>query len=443
MHIHIIGICGTFMAGIASVAKAKGHKVTGCDANIYPPMSDVLQDLNIDVIQGYEVPDFDYEVDLYVVGNAAKRGMPIIEAVLSNKKSYISGPEWLYQEVLRHKKVIAISGTHGKTTSSSLLSWVLECAGFNPSFLVGGVPSNFDISARLTDSDWFVIEADEYDTAFFDKRSKMVHYRPDIALVNNLEFDHSDIFDDLKDILKQFHGMLRLVPQNGAIFCPNAQENIDTLIDMGTWSEVIKLGTSTGLRTELIESDGSQFSIYNGEQKLLDISWDLIGMHNVQNSLAVFAICRHLSILPDKIAKAFATFENTKRRMELKKEVNGVAIYDDFAHHPTAIALTIEGLKAKIGNECLLAIIDFGSHTMKRGVLYSDVVRAVERADHVIFFNPPETENIMIPDKIKLSFSLEKLKNHLSNIQGVLHVLVMSNKANQDILESIETTLLF
>lgn len=440
MHIHIIGVCGTFMAGIAALAKARGIRVTGCDEHIYPPMSDILQALEIEVTQGYGVTDFNEPPDLYVIGNAAKRGMPIIEDILTHKKPYVSGPEWLYQSILRTKKVIAVSGTHGKTTTSSLLAWTLECAGLNPSFLIGGVPANFSGSARLTESDWFVIEADEYDTAFFDKRSKMVHYRPDVALVNNLEFDHADIFENIVDIQKQFHGMLRLVPENGLIICPDGVSSINRLLEMGTWSKVIRTNQASGLHCQLIEPSGNQFSIFNGSSKLADVNWNLIGEHNIQNALAVFAICLDLGIEPNLIAQALHTFKNVKRRMEFKGTINGVTVYDDFAHHPTAIASTIAGLKAKIGQGSLLVIVDFGSHTMKRGVMFEEVVAAVAQSNKAIFFNAPMTEKIL-PSHIDNCNSLKDLDSKLQQAKSYQHILVMSNKANQSILSLIEQCL--
>ncbi len=439
MHIHIIGISGTFMAGIASIANAMNISVTGCDENTYPPMSDVLAEQGIGITQGYGVQAFDKQPDMYVIGNAAKRGMPVIEDILTNKRPYISGPEWLYQHVLRHKTVIAVSGTHGKTTTSSLLAWTLECAGLSPSFLIGGAPRNFGISARAMDSELFVIEADEYDTAFFDKRSKMVHYRPDIALVNNLEFDHADLFEDMHAIQKQFHGMLRVIPEQGVIVCPSEIESVDELLAMGTWSKVVRFNHVSGLHATLINADGSQFDVLQGAEILARISWDLIGWHNVQNALAVFAVCISLNIDIHDIERAFKTFKSVKRRLELKKIINNVRIYDDFAHHPTAIQSTVNGLRAKIKEEAFIAIVDFGSHTMRSGLFFKEILKAVESADLALFLNAPTRGATDIPLNVLLCDSIKELEQAIKHFGRTQHVLVMSNKANQYVLEKLNT----
>lgn len=436
MHIHIIGICGTFMAGIASIAKALSFTVTGCDEHIYPPMSDVLDSLGVTVTKGYEALPSDFQPDLYVIGNAAKRGMPIIEDILTNKYAYMSGPEWLYQHVLHHKKVLAVSGTHGKTTTSSLLAWVLDYCGKKPSFLIGGVPLNFEASARCNDSDYFVIEADEYDTAFFDKRSKMVHYRPDIAIINNLEFDHADIFDNLTAIQKQFHGMVRVMPKEGLLICPSNIKAIDDLISMGCWSQIIKINDALGLKAELMREDGSQFKLFYKNKCIAVIEWALIGWHNVQNALAVMAVCLHLALPLELVTEAFSLFKSVKRRLELKKTVRGVSIYDDFAHHPTAIKLTVRGLRDYIGDKHLISIVDFGSHTMRSGLFFDEIIKALETSDNVFLLNAPKTENTL-PSGFFVCCSLEALGEKISQLTQRDNVLIMSNKGNQALLEKL------
>ena len=335
MHVHIIGICGTFMAGIASIAKQLGMQVTGSDKNIYPPMSDVLINQGISISQGYEALLVTQQPDLYIIGNAATRGLPIIEDILKHKRSYQSGPAWLYEYVLSKKKVIAISGTHGKTTTSSLMTHVLESCGENPGFLIGGVPINFECSARITSSKYFVIEADEYDTAFFDKRSKMVHYCPDIAVINNLEFDHADIFDSIKDIQKQFHGMVRVMPSNGLIICPDGIETIEQLLSMGVWSQIIRFNKPEKLHAELLVDDGSLFNIYEGKKLITRIEWNLIGQHNIQNALAVIAICLQLSLPIKQVTEAFKKFKQNQSYLSEYgfKDVIALEYIGDFIRH--------------------------------------------------------------------------------------------------------------
>lgn len=438
MHIYIVGICGTFMAGIATIAKALGFEVSGCDHQVYPPMSDVLAAKGIAIDEGYQLPKTD--VDLYVIGNAAKRGMPIIEDILSQKLPFQSGPEWLYDNVLSTKRVLAIAGTHGKTTTSSLLAWVLEYCGLEPSFLIGGVPQNFNSSARLTAAPFFVIEADEYDTAFFDKRSKLVHYRPEIAVVNNLEFDHADIFNSIFDIQKQLHGMIRLMAKDALLVYRANTPTIEQLLDMGAWSQLLTIGDEQGLHAKLRSDDARSFDVFNGSQYVLSIDWSLIGAHNIENALAVVAVCRQLQLPMDKVSQAFTSFKNTKRRMELKKVLNGVEIYDDFAHHPTAIASTLKGFQQKINFAEVAVIIEFGSFTMRSGQFFDEVLQALDGADRVFLLNTPKNkkgsaENHYICD------SVEHLCQLIGDKPPFSHILVMSNKDNQLLFKELYRTL--
>ncbi len=388
MHIHILGICGTFMGGIAAIARAAGHQVTGCDANVYPPMSTQLQALGIDLIEGFTPDQTQLEPDLFVIGNVVTRGNALMEEILNRGLPYVSGPQWLAENVLRDKWVLAVAGTHGKTTTSAMLAWMLEYGKLNPGFLVGGVPENFGVSARLTESPFFVIEADEYDTAFFDKRSKFVHYRPRTALLNNLEFDHADIFSDLAAIEMQFHHLVRTVPGNGLIVSNGADANLERVIKRGCWTPVERFGASVadgGWQAGMRHADGFE-ALFNGTAQG-SVHWDLLGEHNVANALAAIAAARHAGV-PAKVSiEALATFKNVKRRMEVKGTVNGVTVYDDFAHHPTAIATTIAGLRKKIGHARLIAVLEPRSNTMKLGALKDELAGSLANADLVFCYS--------------------------------------------------------
>lgn len=393
-HVHILGICGTFMGGIAALAKELGFRVTGCDAHVYPPMSTQLEQLGIELKQGYEIEHLDDEPDVVIVGNAMSRGNVMVEYILDRNIPYISGPQWLLENVLKDRWVLAISGTHGKTTTSSMLAWILEYAHLTPGFLIGGVPQNFDCSARLGDAPFFVIEADEYDTAFFDKRSKFVHYRPRTLVINNMEFDHGDIFDDLAAIQRQFHHLIRMVPSNGLILSPNDEEAINETIDMGCWTPLQQSHCQQGWQAHKHVDDGSQFSVsFNGKEQGV-VTWSLIGDFNIDNALMAIAAARHSGV-PSHIAiEALTDFINTKRRLELKGEVNNIRLFDDFAHHPTAIMKTLAGLRAQVDSSNklnnkhgrILAVLEPRSNTMKSGVHKDTLPLALSDANNVFIF---------------------------------------------------------
>lgn len=385
MHIHILGICGTFMGGIAAIARQAGHTVTGCDANVYPPMSTQLEAQGIELIEGFDAGQVDIGADLFVIGNVVTRGkQPLIEAILNRGKPYVSGPQWLYEQVLKDKWVLAVAGTHGKTTTSGMLAWVLEDAGLNPGFLVGGVPQNFGISARLTDSPFFVIEADEYDTAFFDKRSKFVHYRPRTAILNNLEYDHADIFADLAAIETQFHHLVRTVPGEGLIVANGREASLERVLSRGCWTPVEHFAAPTGWQA--VADGPNAFEVLFRAEKQGRVEWSLLGEHNRQNALATVAAARHVGVTPAVACEALSRFENVKRRMEVRGVVNGITVYDDFAHHPTAIATTLEGLRAKVGDQRILAVLEPRSNTMKLGTMKSQLPDSLALADRVFCY---------------------------------------------------------
>jgi UDP-N-acetylmuramate: L-alanyl-gamma-D-glutamyl-meso-diaminopimelate ligase len=391
MHIHILGICGTFMGGIAVLAKAAGHRVTGCDANVYPPMSTQLEAQGIELIEGFSPEQTSLDPDIYVIGNVVTRGNPLMEEILNRGLPYISGPQWLAENVLQGKWVLAVAGTHGKTTTSSMLAWILEYAGLAPGFLIGGVPQNFGISARLpgtprqdtkSQSPFFVIEADEYDTAFFDKRSKFVHYHPRTAVLNNLEFDHADIFADLAAIETQFHHLVRTVPSQGLVVANGKEESLQRVIKRGCWTPVETFGNSDGWQATNAAGDGSFDVLLDGKQ-LGRVEWELLGEHNRMNALATLAAARHVGVPVEIGIAALSEFQNVKRRMEVRGVVNGVTVYDDFAHHPTAIATTVAGLRAKVGQSRILAVLEPRSNTMKLGVMKAALPDSLVDADQV------------------------------------------------------------
>lgn len=388
MHIHILGICGTFMGGAAILARQLGHKVTGSDANVYPPMSTLLESQGIDIIQGYESTQLESKPDLVVIGNAMSRGNECVEYVLNHNLKYISGPQWLQEFLLHDRWVLAVSGTHGKTTTASMLTWILEDCGYQPGFLVGGVLGNFGLSARLGESMFFVVEADEYDSAFFDKRSKFVHYRPRTLVMNNLEFDHADIFDDLEAIKRQFHHLVRTVPGNGRIFAPKQDIAIDDVLQRGCWSETEFSGEKGEWQVSKHKKDGSDFDVIFKNERVGRVQWDLVGEHNVSNALMAIAAARHVGVTPDLACESLAKFINTKRRLELKGEVRGMTVYDDFAHHPTAIELTLQGLRDKVGDKRILAVLEPRSSTMKLGVHKDTLAASLDVADNVYLFQP-------------------------------------------------------
>ncbi|KAA8665261.1 UDP-N-acetylmuramate:L-alanyl-gamma-D-glutamyl-meso-diaminopimelate ligase [Vibrio gigantis] len=388
MHIHILGICGTFMGGAAVLARQLGHKVTGSDANVYPPMSTLLESQGIEIIEGFDPSQLEPRPDLVVIGNAMSRGNPCVEYVLDNNLRYTSGPQWLQEFLLHDRWVLAVSGTHGKTTTSSMLAWILEDCGYAPGFLVGGVLGNFGISARLGDSMFFVVEADEYDSAFFDKRSKFVHYHPRTLVMNNLEFDHADIFDDLEAIKRQFHHLVRTVPGNGRIFSPKQDTAIQDVLSRGCWSETESSGEQGDWDAKKLVKDGSKFEVYFQNECVGTVDWDLVGDHNVNNALMAIAAARHVGVTPDLACESLAKFINTKRRLEFKGEVAGVSVYDDFAHHPTAIELTLGGLRNKVDTKKIIAVLEPRSATMKRGVHKATLADSLKQADSTYLFQP-------------------------------------------------------
>jgi UDP-N-acetylmuramate: L-alanyl-gamma-D-glutamyl-meso-diaminopimelate ligase len=387
MHIHILGICGTFMGGLAAIAREAGHRVTGCDANVYPPMSDQLRSLGIELIEGFGADQMALAPDQWVIGNVVSRGNPLVEAILDAGAPYTSGPQWLAEQVLATRHVLAVAGTHGKTGTSAMLAWVLEQAGLQPGFLIGGVPLNFGISARLgSDSGkhrpCFVIEADEYDTAFFDKRSKFVHYRPRTAILNNLEFDHADIFADLGAIETQFHHLVRTVPASGRLIVNSREAALDRVLARGCWSELQRFGARKEEPGSLrARGEPHAFDVLRGSLKVGRIELELQGEHNQLNALAAIAAAEHVGVAPEVAAAALASFRNVRRRLELRGEAGGVKVYDDFAHHPTAMRTTINGLRRKAGLARILAVFEPRTNTMKRGSMSALLPWALEEAD--------------------------------------------------------------
>jgi UDP-N-acetylmuramate: L-alanyl-gamma-D-glutamyl-meso-diaminopimelate ligase len=387
MHIHILGICGTFMGGLAVLAKEAGHKVTGCDANVYPPMSTQLRAQGIELIEGFGPHQLSLQPDLFVIGNVVSRGNPLMETILNRGLPYVSGPQWIGEHILQDKWVLAVAGTHGKTTTSSMLAWILEDAGYNPGFLIGGVPVNFGISARIggsgADAPFFVIEADEYDTAFFDKRSKFVHYRPRTVILNNLEYDHADIFPDLNAIETQFHHLVRTVPAIGRLLVNGREESLKRVIARGCWSETEWFGASDAEGWTMVEHADGRFDVlFNGKLQGT-VQWALSGEHNRLNAVAAIAAARHTGVPPAQAIESLSRFENVKRRMETRGVVNGITVIDDFAHHPTAITTTVAGLRSKVGNGRILAVLEPRSNTMKLGTMKDALAASLGEADLV------------------------------------------------------------
>jgi UDP-N-acetylmuramate: L-alanyl-gamma-D-glutamyl-meso-diaminopimelate ligase len=391
MRLHILGICGTFMGGVAALARELGEQVEGSDANVYPPMSTQLEALGIALMQGYSAEHLKPVPDLVVVGNAMSRGNPAVEYMLDEQLRYISGPQWLGETVLPGRDVLAVAGTHGKTTTTSLLAHLLQSVGMEPGFLIGGVPGNFAVSARLGQGKPFVIEADEYDSAFFDKRSKFVHYRPRIAILNNLEYDHADIFPDVAAIQRQFHHLVRTVPGNGRLIVNAHDAYLAEVLAMGCWTPVETFGIGQGdWRAELIAADGSVFAVYRGDTLLGEAHWSLLGRHSVMNALAALAAAHAAGADPRALLPAFASFESVKRRMEVVGEVGGVRVYDDFAHHPTAIATTLAGLRASVGKSRILVALEPRSNSMRLGAHAEALAPSLVDADAVVFLHRPE-----------------------------------------------------
>ena len=459
-HIHILGICGTFMGGIAAIAKQSGYRVTGCDANVYPPMSTQLKEQGIELISGFGLEQLELNPDIYVIGNVVARGNLLMEEILNRNLRYVSGPQWLSDTLLRDRWVLGVAGTHGKTTTASMLAWVLEHAGLNPGFLIGGVPQNFDISARITESPFFVIEADEYDTAFFDKRSKFVHYHPRTTILNNLEFDHADIFADLASIETQFHHLVRTVPGNGLIVCNGREESLHRVLKRGCWTPVETFGLphpnpdeTTSHSTKLLEN-GSQVAGYLPKGEEVNTSgwqiddenritlngdiqgtlcWELLGEHNRMNALAALAAARHAGVPVALGLEALSLFRNVKRRMEVRGIVNDITVYDDFAHHPTAIATTVAGLRHKVGSARILAVLEPRSNTMKLGVMKDALPDSLKEADYVFCYSGNldwDAINALSPldAKAAVESDLDALIEDIARLaMPGDHILVMSN----------------
>ncbi len=430
MHIHILGICGTFMGGIAAIAREAGHQVTGCDANVYPPMSTQLAAQGIALTEGYDAAQIALNPDVYVIGNVVSRGNPLMEAILDRGLPYVSGPQWLADNVLRDRWVLAVAGTHGKTTTSAMLAWILEDAGLKPGFLIGGVPQNFGISARLGAAPFFVVEADEYDTAFFDKRSKFVHYRPGTAILNNLEFDHADIFPDLAAIETQFHHLVRTIPGNGLIVANGREESLKRVLARGCWSALETFGSPEGWQAK---AHGDAIDVSFKGEALGELRWVLLGEHNTMNALAAIAAARHAGVPPRLAVEALARFANVKRRMEVRGVVRGITVYDDFAHHPTAIATTIEGLRRRVKAARILAVLEPRSNTMKLGAVKDQLAGSLGGADAVYCYSGGVGWDVAaalapLAAKARVHADLGALIEDIARVaRPGDHVLVMSN----------------
>jgi len=437
MHIHILGICGTFMGGLALLARATGHTVSGCDANVYPPMSTQLADQGIRLIEGYNAAQTKLEPDLFVIGNVVTRGNLLMEAILNENLAYISGPQWLAQYILREKWVLAVAGTHGKTTTSSMLAWILEYAGLTPGYLIGGVPENFGLSARLgnargvlQDSPFFVIEADEYDTAFFDKRSKFIHYQPRTAILNNLEYDHADIFPDLSAIERQFHHFVRTIPANGLVVANGRDIALQRVLAQGCWTPVELFDSPGGWQVFTATEQSTQIIFQDRLQGTLN--WDLLGEHNRLNALAALAAARHAGVPAAVGIEALASFRNVKRRMEHRGTINGIQVYDDFAHHPTAIQTTLAGLREKIGTSRIIAVLEPRSNTMKSGVWQNSLATSLTQADQVFCYISRlewdvQSARSALGDKVSTHEDLQQMVDSITTAaRAGDHILIMS-----------------
>jgi UDP-N-acetylmuramate: L-alanyl-gamma-D-glutamyl-meso-diaminopimelate ligase len=437
MNVHVLGICGTFMGGVAALAREAGHQVSGCDAGVYPPMSTQLESLGITLQEGYSVENAGLEADAIVIGNVTSRGNSAVEAVLDAGAPYISGPQWLAENVLRGRHVLAVAGTHGKTSTSSMLAWILEFAGLEPGFLIGGVPQNFGVSARLGKGAPFVVEADEYDTAFFDKRSKFVHYRPKTVILNNLEYDHADIFPDLAAIQWQFHVLMRTVPSNGRVVSNANDGNLDDTLAQGCWSQVQSFAANNSQadwQANLVKADGSEFEVIHLGKSQGVVRWEMMGDHSVNNALAAIAAAEHAGVEVRTAIAGLAEFKGIKRRMELVGTKAGRTVYDDFAHHPTAYATTVNGLRAKIGNQRLVAIVEPRSNSMKLGVHREGFAEGLQPADRVFALRPADLswslDETLAPlgDKLTICDSVDELVQLIgADSQSGDHLLVMSN----------------
>jgi len=450
MHIHILGICGTFMGGLAVLAKQAGHRVTGCDANVYPPMSTQLEAQGITLIDGFHPEQIDLLPDLFVIGNVVSRGNPLMETILNRGLPYVSGPQWIGEQLLRDKWVLAVAGTHGKTTTASMLAWILEYAGYAPGFLIGGVPLNFGVSARLSGdtiegagkkTNFFVIEADEYDTAFFDKRSKFVHYHAKTAILNNLEFDHADIFPDVAAIETQFHHLVRTVPGIGRLIVNAQEESLHRVVQRGCWSDkefFTDANDSAESDWHLVLQEAENFDVFFKAELQGTVRWSLNGAHNRMNALAAIAAARHVGVTPTTAIAALSEFVNVKRRMELRGEVGGVKVIDDFAHHPTAISTTVQGLRHQVGQSRILAVLEPRSNTMKMGAIKQALPRSLKDADLAFVYGAQSGKDAIgwdlaetfeaLGDKVRVHHQLLALvADIVQEAQAGDHILVMSN----------------
>jgi len=452
VHIHILGICGTFMGSLAILARQLGHRVTGSDLNVYPPMSTQLEQQGIELIQGYDPAQLVPAPDMVVIGNAMSRGNPCVEHVLEHNLRYTSGPQWLHDNLLVDRWVLAVAGTHGKTTTATMLAWILEQAGMAPGFLIGGVPLNFDVSARVGETPFFVIEADEYDTAFFDKRSKFVHYQPRTLILNNLEFDHADIFPDLAAIQRQFHHLMRILPANGQVILPAESETLNEVMQMGCWSEQVLTGFDrrASWSAQLLSEDGSHFAVQHEGENMGEVCWSLTGLHNVSNAINALVAARHVGVPPEHAIEALSGFGGVKRRMERLGEVAGITVYDDFAHHPSAIQTTLEGVRARVGKrQAVVAVIEPRSNTMRLGAHKAQLAEATAAADQVYWYQPEgldwSLDEVVAqsPVPARLETDISRLVSRLVNeLPRGAEVIIMSNGGfggiHQKLLKALE-----
>ena len=439
MHIHILGIGGTFMGGLALIARSAGHKVTGCDAGVYPPMSTQLEEQGIEFIEGFGAEQTELQPDLYIIGNVVTRGNPLMEAILEQGLPYTSGPQWLGDYVLRQQHVLTVAGTHGKTSTSSMLTWILEHVGWQPNFLIGGIATDLKVSARFDPAQkFFVIEADEYDTAFFDKRSKFVHYHARTAILNNLEFDHADIFPDLQAIETQFHHMVRVIPQSGTVISPTQDEALNRVLARGLWSQHCGIGPGGDWQCGERDESGQAFEVLYQGKPVGKVEWNLTGTHNISNALAAIAAAHAIGLEPARAIEALALFQGIRRRMELRGEVNQIRVYDDFAHHPTAIATTLDGLRKQVGQARIIAVLEPRSNTMKLGTMAARLPEALKEADLAFCFGETHGKHALgwIPEevfgadaaKVQTFHDLDALRQRICEVaQAGDHVLIMSN----------------
>lgn len=447
--IHILGICGTFMGGLALIARELGHEVCGSDENIYPPMSDTLQAAGVTILEGYDPVHLRPLPDLLIVGNAISRGNPLLEFALNRNIPYISGPQWLAEAVLHKRHVVAVAGTHGKTTTISILAWILTAANLQPGYLIGGVPRNFPATAALGKSPFFVIEADEYDTAFFDKRSKFLHYRPRTLIINNLEYDHADIFADLEAIKKQFQFLLRTVPSSGTVIYSADDPEISDVLMRGCWSSTQTVGTANSVwHARNKNADGSRFELWHRDQKLGVVKWSLVGDHNIRNALAAAAAAHEVGVTSEAVLAGLKSFQGVKRRLEVCGSVNGITVYDDFAHHPTAIATTVAGLRANVGEKRIIAVLQFASNTMNAGVHRERIAESLRLADKVLLLRPEKWDITgLLRDLGSKALSYDRVEAIIDYLadhcQPEDQVLIMSNKGfggiHQRLLKRLQT----